>query len=545
MDKRDRKVLALYLSFAMAYMLLIYAPLELYFTNISEWWYDLYLLLPIIILLFIVALAASTLFLFGVDRFLPKAYAGIISFYFAVYLCLYIEGNYLAGGLPPLDGRDIVWKDYSTEQCKSLFLWLFVGVIVILAYKKVARNMLTRIIRYSCLFVTGMLTVTLIVLSVSSNGFCKKMNIGATSHDLLSMSGDTNFIILVLDCIDAGDFSRIIEEKPEYQKVFNDFTYYDNVVGSYGYTKHAIPFILSGDWYENDGEFDEYVVNACTQSTLISKLRQQKWDMGLYDNELLVQDEKFFQYDNVMYNQYGTVSYGTFILWEVELVCYKYAPFALKSLFLIDPAQFDSLIKPAKDEEIFCFADSNKRLYRDVLEKEIEIDDNSKFKFIHLDGAHASWDLDENVQISSRATYETEIEASIKITDAYLKKLKEAGVYDNTIMIIMSDHGYRQGDALHHQHPILLTKGLGEKHEFEISDIPISHVDLQDAYQKLLSGAIGKSVFDINVNNERERRYLFYDNDITDEIMYEYYQKGKAGDWETFVPTGKEYRLKE
>ena len=108
----------------------------------------------------------------------------------------------------------------------------------------------------------------------------------------------------------------------------------------------------------------------------------------------------------------------------------------------------------------------------------------------------------------------------------------------------MSDHGYKWGDALHHQNPILLVKGINEMHDFRISNEPISYTDLQGAYQNLLLGSTENEVFDVGEGKIRERRYLFYDNDITDEIMYEYVQSGEAKDWNTFVPTGKEYHLR-
>lgn len=336
-----------------------------------------------------------------------------------------------------------------------------------------------------------------------------KKNITATAHNLLTMSSDENFIILILDCIDAGDFSRIINEKESYKETFTDFTYYENVVGGYGYTKHSVPFIISGgEWYENDIDFEKYVIEACTNSPLVSLFREEGWNMGLYDQEIIQQDEKYFLYDNVMYSKKGTTSVGTFAFWEIEMVCYKYMPFDMKRFFIMDPSHFDSLIKPAEGEEIFYFADSNKRFYRDILEKEIKTEDNKQFKFIHLDGAHATWDLDENMQVSDSATYETEIEASIVIMDAYLKKLREENVYNNSVIMIMSDHGYKQGDALHHQHPMLLIKGVSETHDFEISDLPISYEDLGMAYDRLLQGYIGTTVFDVESNRIKKISFL-------------------------------------
>lgn len=78
-------------------------------------------------------------------------------------------------------------------------------------------------------------------------------------------------------------------------------------------------------------------------------------------------------------------------------------------------------------------------------------------------------------------TYEQSIEASMTIVATYLQKLKDSGVYDNTAIMILSDHGYNIEDddsSEKRQHPILFVKGVGEHYdELQISSAPISQSD--------------------------------------------------------------------
>ena len=128
------------------------------------------------------------------------------------------------------------------------------------------------------------------------------------------------------------------------------------------------------------------------------------------------------------------------------------------------------------------------------------------------------------------------------LTRAYLDKLKKAGAYDNTVLIIMADHGYQEGDvAWGRQCPILLIKGFDEKHDvLQRSNAPIAHEDLQQAYVRLLDGAQGSEVFDWKEGDVRERRFLFYKY-LHDDHMEEYIQKGEASDLNTLLPTGREF----
>ena len=63
-------------------------------------------------------------------------------------------------------------------------------------------------------------------------------------------------------------------------------------------------------------------------------------------------------------------------------------------------------------------------------------------------GAHVPFYFDKDVNVIDDADYYTSIESSMTVTMAYLNKLREAGVYDNSVIIILSDHGYNiEGEA--------------------------------------------------------------------------------------------------
>lgn len=132
------------------------------------------------------------------------------------------------------------------------------------------------------------------------------------------------------------------------------------------------------------------------------------------------------------------------------------------------------------------------------------------------------------------------------IVDAYLQKLKDAGVYDNSTIIVMADHGYgyyRTTPFLGRANPLFAVKGKGEHHEMEINEAPVSFEDLQEAYPKLMDGAAGGEIFDHHAGEDRPRRVVIYHYG-EEEHMEEYYQMGTAGDCDTMVPTGIEYNLR-
>lgn len=188
------------------------------------------------------------------------------------------------------------------------------------------------------------------------------------------------------------------------------------------------------------------------------------------------------------------------------------------------------------------FTMSNSDFYDRVLHEEISLTDQKCFRYIHINGGHAPFIYNENVEeiAPEDGTYEDNIKASLTITREYLDKLKESGVYDNSAIIVMADHGYGWGNYFNQQNPIFFVKGVGEKHEFRISDAPVSYMDMQQVYERLMNGAGCEEIFDWKSGDQRERRYIFYEHSNEDH-MIEYMQPGRADDADAMYETGNVY----
>ncbi len=355
------------------------------------------------------------------------------------------------------------------------------------------------------------------------------------------MSKDKNFVILVLDALDSGTFQEVMYENPDYKEIFQDFTYYPNTMGTYPYTSRSIPYILSGKWFENKELFVKYNENAYKSTGLFVELEKENYKLGVYETMMPNTNSSIFRFDNVYESNASIKSYAAFALLECKLVWFKYAPFQLKSICKIDTKEFN-LEREDDQEQLPLFQGENIPFYEDIQKEDMTFTNQKCFKFIHIEGAHVPFCYDKDVNYIENGTYEQNIEASVTITKAYLEKLKSCGVYDNSVIIVMSDHGYKwiDGHSYGRQNPLLMIKGIGEKHAIDITNAPISYEDLQSAYRKLLEGETGRSVFEWKEGDQRERRYLWY-KFLEENHMVEYIQTGDAADPDSMYPTGKEF----
>lgn len=539
---------AIFLSITACFMIFLFAPYEIYLGNPGEFWYDAYLLFPFLIKDFAIFLLIS-LIGFIISYFLGEFfYTAVLYCYFTCFIACYVQGNYMVKGLPPFDGTEVNWSLYHLENIKCIIVWTIIAVIILALLVILKSKKFKTIVSFVSVFFFLMLGSTLMILGINGGLFEQKQFVKFTKNDQFEMSKDTNFIILLLDAIDEECFWKIWEEHPEYEKAMADFTFYNNAMSGYAYTDHSLPLIVSGEWFENKEPYEDYLLRIYSDSPFFNYLEEQGYSLSFYDDEL--------QFEvGVMDGEFANMTYTKSTLWDgdlfnkriIKMVGIKYAPYLLKPYCWFNPESIKYQELGSKDEELFVW--SNGTFYEDLKSDEITYVDDKRFKLIHLMGAHVPFKYDQYMNEIEDADYYTCIESSMTVTMAYLDKLKEAGVYDNSIILVLSDHGYNtSGDAAKipqrdenqngRQHPILFVKGLNESHPMKISGAPVSFEDLAGAYYKLMEGRLSDDCFEYKEGDYRERRYLLYKY-MDEDHMVEYIQTGYAGDEDTLVPTGR------
>ena len=532
------------LVLALSFLLTVYGPLELFFTNAREFAFDFSALFPVLLKLFLLVTAVGLLG-FGFCYALHiRLYDTVLVIAAVGFVCTYVQGMFLSGHLPPLDGRPIHWNEYFAQDAASVLLWLAVGTAAVVLVRKLRMERMYRLITGCALFLSAILLVTLVTVGIQTGGFAKKTQAVMTKDFQFEMSTEQNFVIFVVDAVDSAAFRHLLEgDDPQFADTLEDFTYYPNTVGAYPFTQESIPFILTGAWYENQEDFSTFTTRAMDDSPLLSSLSAQGYRMGMYEEDLTYDSEGVYRFENAQALSYRIASFNRLAREELKLVWFKYAPFPLKRMVHVNMEAFSWLVELESGKPIFHA--NNSDFYGDLQRASIETCPDKCFRFIHIEGAHVPFRYDKDVRPIDEAqgSYPQNIEASMTIVDTYLARLKEAGVYDNTVIVLMADHGYgyeREIPILGRGNPLLAIKGINEHHAMRLSEAPISYEDLQEAYQRLLSGTPGDQVFDAKEGDDRPRRFLGYLYE-KEEYMVEYYQEGHADNIDTMLPTGKTY----
>ncbi len=531
------------LSFVICFMFFIFEPITMYSANINDLWFDFsMMIIPLIKLLLVTFIGLSLFYSFVYFVFtkklrMPKIYQTILIISFILFIVTYIQGNYLAGNLPALNGEKINWNDYGNDSLKSVALLLFTCSVVVMLVIKLGCQKVINGMKFVTLAIFAMLAVSLTstLLTTKTVSYHKDI-FSFTKENINNVSTDENFIIFLVDAVDSREFNKVVE-KSDYKDTFDNFTYYPDTMSAYPYTRDSIPFILSGIINENEEDFDVYSTRALSDSEFFKNLEDRGYDINIYDYDIVWNSDTKNKVANVQ-NIKGHIKDVPFYKQEIKYILFKYLPFYLKKYSKIERMDYNL----CKEQDLKYF-DWRDFLIYDWLKDDDTIKVKQKnFHFIHIEGGHVPFDIDENFNHIEDGTYEQKLTATLKLINLYINRLKDNNLYDNSVVIIMADHGFNVNDIENvdgRQNPILYIKGLDEHHEMIVSEKPISYFDLMDAYKELLNGKKSTELFS-NISSPRKRRYLWY-LWAKENNMFEYEQTGKAWDMDTLVRTGREF----
>lgn len=528
------------LSFVISFTLFIHEPIMLYATNKTDLWFDFMTMLRPVILLFALSLIALVVFYTILKKLSKKdkVYNIILVISFIIYFASYIQGNYLLKNLPPLDGTTIIWKGFLVQNIITLFIWIILIVTYIFTIKKFNFEKVINISSKVALAIFVMLLASVLSTTLTTKKmFKKKYPILVTEKNYAKFSDDKNFIIFLVDAADSKVFSKELE-KSVYKDNFVDFTYYPDTTSYYLFTRESIPLILTGVPNLNEKDYYEYYNDAFDKSPLMDELINRNYDINLYEYELIWTTEKGRVVENTEEISNAIKTYH-FAKCDLKYVAYKYLPYAFKKYAHIERMNFNYGKNTDFDN---AYSWDNIDNYKMIKNANVTIEHDKNFKFIHTNGSHVPYNMDNELNRISekKATYENEINASIKLLSSYIDLLKQNNVYDNSVIIIMADHGYAGPKRIGRQNPILYIKGLNEKNkQMKVSDKKVSHIDLIDTYIDLLNNKKTTELFK-NIPEERERTVIYY-RFTKENHMVEYKTKGHAWENNKLYKTGKEY----
>lgn len=505
----------------------IFEPLKNYLCNRKDYWFDFGEFVGLTSGAAGVAFLAISAFLILLSLLMPKAVHILVQLDFFLIVGLYIQSNLIPSTIGPLDGTSIDWTKINPDMVCSDILWILIIACTIVVLVKMKKDKQTKLSVGVSLGLFLLETVTVVSLFISDSPFDDtNKKFFMSDCEEMELSEDENLLIFVVDCFDSSYFREALTE--DFESELEGFTYYPDTTSMYGHTLCSLSQILTGIPFVNQSSYEDYETEAFERSPLLEKLREKKWDYGLYSEYEFPMTESLSDSVNLIDSSYKISSVKSFYEIVYRIVGYSIAPYHLKSFLWFYPQLND--IKYSKTDEQYKVYTTNNEKFYDAIDLMSVTKSESVFRFFHIEGMHTPYMTDENVVTQEKeVSFEQNREACFKIIGKFIEQLKAKGVYDNTAIIIMADHGGLDRLEGLKQNPLFMVKGYNEKHKFEISDRQFSYENIMEVYDNILNGKIGSEI--IPEALKKTRTFYAYSFDYMDQ-MTEYEIDGKA--WEAY-----------
>ncbi|MBD5083924.1 MAG: hypothetical protein HDT33_02340 [Clostridiales bacterium] len=447
MDKRafrTRLFLAAACAFNCVFTFIFFGPCELYLQNTSDMTFPFSLLAPVMALaglgIFAVLLAVLL-----VLRGKPFNYA--VSLLFAVTLAGYLQGNFWNVDHGTLDGTSVTWQNYRGAMLKNLVVWMLViGAVFLLLY--FSRKLWTRTLETVSLLLAAMQTVALFSL-VNTTNLSALQERYLSTEGIFELAPSQNVVFFLLDRCDRSYLDDLIAQHPEWEAELGGFTSYQDFTGSFSRTYASVTYLLTGVRDDDAAPFEirkrDYFRRAWGRSSFLSDLHNTGCQVGLYSHVGDVigeMDNVEGKIDNI---GQSTVSYSRRIMLTkmLELSAYRYAPEAVKPYFQLYTGDLDA-VQTASSGDLYQIDDPE--FWARYRAQGLSVNDGLTgcFRFYHLQGAHYPFNMSETAErVETRwdsAGQHDQMVGNMEMILQYLDELREKGVYDDTTIIISTDH---------------------------------------------------------------------------------------------------------
>ena len=498
-----------------------------------------------------------------------KAYMAVFMLLFAFGLCCYIQALFLNGGLPTADGNEVLWWSYKKQAFVSLGVWIAMFVILVylgLRFENPVRTV-TTLLCLALIVMQGAGAVSAIQ-SAGDRTYADGAPVDGmyvTEEGLFTVSSKDNIIVFVLDTIDTRNVIDLTTNGMSLFDEYTGFTWYRNTAGAMVPTRYGAPFLLTGVTPDPDEDWKTFITTRYTKSSFLADVDSCGYSIGIYTDSLCDDDMDLpTAWETIGKHTKNVHGFDTASLDETGVVVsalkvglYRDLLWPMKPFFWFYTDEVNSdMVKHGvdvpPDSALYIMDDPG--YFSKLKSRGIAAEDDGEtgaFRFIHLNGTHDPFIMDENgnrVPEKTSSTVKQQATGSFRVVAEYLRQMKELGLYDDATIIVTADHGDWFSSPLALQEPtspILFVKPSQDAAEasqpLAISDAPVAHKDVLATVVKAAgmdTDVYGPAVEDVPEGERTRIYYALTVFEMADDDILEYRIDGDVLDFSNWHLTG-------
>ena len=452
----------------------------------------------------------------------------------ALAVLLWVQSNILVWRYGVLDGSNIDWTVAAWRGVLDIAIWIAVLSVAIRAFDRFGKVLLAGAVAS---FAIQLLSAGMLLLNDAD--LLRERDVAANVEGraaAMRFSPDQNIVHIVMDGFQTDVFAAIMEDTRErdFKSELRGFTFFEQHVGAYPYTQLTVPALLSSKLYRNEQPVDEFITETLRGKTITNVAFKSGYEVDIAAPTALKNVYVQGSHSNAYaISPSGHVDGVDFARSDaaklVDLALFRAVPHFAKALVHRDQLWvFQATSQANAFLQMQYFSDV---AFLNDLAREMQIDrEQPVYKLLHVMLSHRPIVANERCEFGGRKpetrdAVRTHAQCGLLGVMAVLQRMKDLGIYDSSLIILMADHGawlpvenFADTDTVSALQvamatPVLAVKPPATFSAFQVSNARTSMIDIPATIAGIAGlpdDFSGESVFAIDPNKPRQRHHLTY-----------------------------------
>lgn len=513
------------IAVSLAAFVCVVLPVQTYLANASLFVFTPGRLAVELAILFVAMAAAAWLLLATVGRFLGGFLQAV---FVAALVCVYLESGILSAGLPELNGGLIPALAVKSRMIIDLAVW----TVVLISFLAVARW------ARAWLHWVALAFLVLAIASLFDVRREQEPTSAPTSEDGLSsgfewqrdvienfrFSPKRNVLVFILDSMPGNLSYDFVTSDPGIAKAFAGFTAFTNNVGMADCTKYGLPGLMTGLYFEpgvssaadypmsifGEESFIVPYVKRGSEVFFVNDLLPYGYANGPITKRLPVKGKQKHGWAALLLRSKEVPYLSLF-----DTVVFRLSPYCVKAPFLYSKIRHDPMM--GHDESAFWY----EHVMFPILGRAPLSKSTTTLGVFHSRGAHPPLVFDPNGKAYPHPRVDPGmigelVSTPLRHLSKLLDTLRERGLYDSSLIVVVADHGIDLVPFAKGHHPsesaILWVKPEGAKGDFAAVPRPTGYSKVSVLMRKAAEGSLDiRSIGSLLEEHDRLYRYQLGD----------------------------------
>jgi hypothetical protein len=419
-------------------VIFVQLPIGLWAGNAAEFQSSSWRLLALGAAAVVVAVACSACLL----RLLPPRTRRVTaSALCAVGLIAWIQGNFIVGSMNVLNGQGAPVDFASGHPPWTMLAAVVACIVVAFGVSRAPRAAAAGL----ALLTVGLHVATIATITRSpAQGRSHRV---ASITSVFRFSSRENVLVVLLDGLESGVARHVFRQSPTIERAFDGFQLYPDTAGVARTTFLSLPAIHSGTLYSPPLAPAEYFVDAIRRQSFMNRFADAGFDTVLLnpiDGVCPARVRACAATSQVLRGASARLKHESLQLLDLSL--FRASPAWLKRRIYND-GKWLTAGRMDVPYEIARVVEGNELLGQ--LAQRLSVDDGApSLKFVHSVSTHTPYVLNEDCHTFAASSLEhliPQARCGLLAVASLLNRLKDIGAYDNTLIVVMADHGIDPG----------------------------------------------------------------------------------------------------